>query len=70
VIFSQGAPAPFYLVQSDWFDIKFDGCSPFVQHEARYVMSVAPITGQCLTPVKTVTFPAKTFYIYETKNGS
>jgi hypothetical protein len=65
-VFSEYAPSKLYLIQNDWFEIKFDGCDPFVQQQASYILSVHPTSTACLTPVKTLTLPGKTFYIYKT----
>jgi len=65
-VFSEYAPAPMYLVQNDMFHIKFDGCDPFVQKEAKYILSVHPTKSTCLTELHTLELPNKTFYIYRT----
>lgn len=65
-VFSDYAPDIMYLVQSDMFHLKFNGCSDFVQKESAYILSVHPTSTECLAHVKTLELPNKTFYIYKT----
>jgi hypothetical protein len=65
-VFNTLAPSKLYLIQSDWFEIQFNGCDPYVQQRASYILSVDPLPTTCLTPIQTVQFPAKKFYIYRT----
>lgn len=65
-VFSEYAPDKIYLVQSDMFHVKFNGCDSFVQHEASYILSVHPTQSSCLTHIDTLPIGQKTFYVYKT----
>jgi hypothetical protein len=66
-VFAENAPAKMYLIQNDWFDIKFNGCDPFIQQQSDYILSVHPTDTTCLRAIDMVQFPGKTFYIYKTQ---
>lgn len=68
-VFSEYAPAKLYLVQNDMFHIKFNGCDPFVQQQADYILSVHATDAACLTPVDTLRLPGKSFFIYKTQRA-
>lgn len=68
-VFSEYAPDKIYLVQNDMFHIKFNGCDPFIQKEVDYILSVHKTSTECLSLVDTVTYPAKSFYIYKTQRA-
>ncbi|HVS79307.1 MAG TPA: hypothetical protein VHD84_03410 [Candidatus Saccharimonadales bacterium] len=56
--------APLGKLQSDAFEVKFQ-CSSFIEKNAQFALSVHPLTESCVHLIKTVKYPAKTFYLYK-----
>jgi len=60
-------PSQLLLIAPDHFDVVMEPCGTFTKQEhISFILTDAPITDQCLSPLKTITYPEHTFYIYKT----
>jgi hypothetical protein len=63
VMIQDGSKKPINLVQPDFFTMS-STCTPVLQKTIRHIISSTPLDGTCLQLVKTIPFPARSFYIY------